>query len=206
MQKTYSIPVTYACNWTCPYCIVDTHNRTIDFADVMQKVSSVEPGSNVYLTGGEPGMLKRAQLMEVVNALRSKQCDINVVTNGLLLRHTDLISSFKTITYHCSMNLDLADEITKIEHDAVQYLVVITDQNYDKLDAFLEKHSDIKFMLSPGELVTVNGNPGNAITRRNVTSLLRKYQAYLQPGNIDILRNFLLTNKIQSTDVDTIAL
>jgi organic radical activating enzyme len=148
-ENEIEIVVTWVCNWFCDYCCVDTHNRpTLTMDDVKEKLEKVIPGYNVTLSGGEVGSMKRADIEFILAELEAKGCSISINTNGLFIkRYRDLLPRFETILYHCSEDLDSADEIIVDAELHLQYLLIVTDNNYHKLEAFLAKYPDIQFNL-----------------------------------------------------------
>jgi len=148
-EKEIELVVTWICNWQCDYCCVDTHNRPkLSMEDVRKKLEKIIPGYNVTLSGGEVGTMKRKDIEFILNELEKKECRPSINTNGLFIKkYKDLLHRFDTILYHCSENLDLNDDIIIDPELNLQYLLIITDKNYHKLEAFLKKYSDIKFHL-----------------------------------------------------------
>lgn len=148
-EKEIELVVTWVCNWHCNYCCVDTHNRpTLSMEEVKSKLDKVLPGYNVTLSGGEVGSMKRADIEFILNELEKKQCRPSINTNGLFIkRYRDLLPRFDTILYHCSENLDIEDDIIIDPELNLQYLLIVTDLNFDKLEPFLNKYPDIQFHL-----------------------------------------------------------
>ena len=149
MEKEIELVVTWVCNWNCDYCCVDTHNRPkMSMDDVRAKLDKVIPGYNVTLSGGEVGSMKREDIEYILSELKAKGCSPSINTNGLFIkRYRDLLCHFDTILYHCSENLDINDDIIIDPELDLQYLLIVTDNNYHKLGAFLDKYPDIQFNL-----------------------------------------------------------
>ena len=148
-EKEIELVVTWVCQWHCDYCCVDTHNRPLLTMDeVKAKLDKVIPGYNVTLSGGEVGTMKRADIEFILDELEKKDCRPSINTNGLFIkRYRDLLPRFDTILYHCSENLDLNEPIIIDPELNLQYLLIVTDNNYERLDAFLEAYPDIEFHL-----------------------------------------------------------
>jgi organic radical activating enzyme len=116
--------------------------------EVKAKLDKIIPGYNVTLSGGEVGTMKRADIEFILDELEKKGCRPSINTNGLFIkRYRDLLSRFDTILYHCSEDLDIDDEIIIDPTLNLDYLLIVTDNNYHKLDAFLAKYPDIHFSL-----------------------------------------------------------
>jgi organic radical activating enzyme len=158
-EREIEIVVTWVCQWHCDYCCVDTHNRPrLTMEDVKSKLDKVIPGYNVTLSGGEVGTMKRSDIEFIINELKAKDCKLSINTNGLFIkRYRDLLHHFEYILYHCSENLDIEDEIIIDPELDLQYLLIVTDLNFHKLEAFLNKYPDIEFHLvaatMPGGIV-----------------------------------------------------
>jgi organic radical activating enzyme len=148
-EKEIELVVTWVCNWHCDYCCVDTHNRpTLTMDEVKAKLDKVIPGYNVTLSGGEVGSMKRKDIEYILDELEKKGCRPSINTNGLFIkRYRDLLPRFDTVLYHCSENLDLDEDIIIDSELNLQYLLIVTDTNFDKLEAFINKYSDIEFHL-----------------------------------------------------------
>lgn len=148
-EKEIELVVTWVCNWHCDYCCVDTHNRpTLTMDEVKAKLDKVIPGYNVTLSGGEVGSMKRKDIEYILDELEKKNCRPSINTNGLFIkRYRDLLPRFDTVLYHCSENLDIDDEIIIDPELNLQYLLIVTDTNFDKLEAFINKYPDIEFHL-----------------------------------------------------------
>lgn len=141
--------VTWRCNWHCDYCCVDTHNRpTLTMDEVKAKLDKVILGYNVTLSGGEVGSMKRKDIEYILNELEKKDCRPSINTNGLFIkRYRDLLTRFDTILYHCSEDMNLDDEIIIDPELNLQYLLIVTDNNFDRLEPFLAKYPQIQFHL-----------------------------------------------------------
>ena len=148
-ENEIELVVTWICNWFCDYCCVDTHDRpkmTMD--EVKAKLDKVIPGYNVTLSGGEVGTMKRDDIEFIIRELEAKACKLSINTNGYFIkRYPDLLHHFDYILYHCSEDLDIDDELIIDPTLNLQYLLIVTDNNYNKLDAFLAKYPDIDFHL-----------------------------------------------------------
>jgi organic radical activating enzyme len=148
-EKEIELVVTWVCQWFCDYCCVDTHNRPkLTMDEVKAKLDKIIPGYNVTLSGGEVGTMKRDDILYILDALEAKGCRPSINTNGLFIkRYRDLLPRFDTILYHCSEDLDIDDEIIQDPELDLQYLLIVTDNNFHKLQAFIDKYPHIDFHL-----------------------------------------------------------
>lgn len=149
LKNEIELIVTWVCNWHCEYCCVDTHNRPkLTMEEVNDKMEKVPEGYNVTLSGGEVGSMKRSDIEHIISTLKAKSCTLHINTNGLFIkRYPDLCRHFETILYHCTENIDPQDKIIKDASLNIDYLVIVTDNNFERLGSFLAAHPDIKFNL-----------------------------------------------------------
>jgi organic radical activating enzyme len=149
IPNEYEVIITYKCNWKCNYCSVDTHSHLkLSFDDVMHKIQTIPQGSYVTLSGGEVGSMKRSHIEQIIHTLQDKQCVLGINTNGLFLqRYVDLAHNFRDITYHCTENIDISDEVYVNYSLPIDYMIVVNDDNFFKLKQFLDKYPDIRFSL-----------------------------------------------------------
>jgi len=186
----YCLTVTYKCQWHCPYCITDTHSKSIEYDQVLDNIKRIPDRAHVSLSGGEPGMLPTGKIIEVINRLREKQCVVQVNSNGLIFKRPAIVDMVDFIFYHCSENLDIDDEVVKDYPDKTQYMVVVTDNNIDKLRSFLDKHNDIHISIYAAKEVPVNGKVGEHLSKKNAIRLVREFKDYIKPDEVPHILNF----------------
>jgi organic radical activating enzyme len=153
-KESIELFVTNRCNWFCDYCLVDTHNQPDkSFEDVMIDVHSIPAESEVTLSGGEPGLLSRSQLTEILETLKAKNCVIDLLTNGTFIRkYSDMLHYFDTILYHCLEYLtDEEIEYPKLDQTKVKYILVTENENLEDgtLLNVMNKYTHIKFLIFP---------------------------------------------------------
>ena len=176
-EQEIELVVTWVCNWFCEYCCVDTHNRPkMTMEDVKVKLDKIIPGYNVTLSGGEVGSMKRSDIEFILNDLESKGCRPSINTNGLFIkRYRDLLPRFDTILYHCSEDINLeADMIIDPELN-LEYLLIVTDNNFDRLGPFLDKYPDIQFNLVAATMpLNINGPTLNNANKHRMLAMYHK--------------------------------
>lgn len=183
-EREIELVVTWVCNWRCEYCCVDTHNRTpISMSDVKNKLDKVIPGYNVTISGGEPGAMKRKDLEFIIEELRRKECKISINTNGTFIRKCrDLCDEMDCILYHCSENIDTDDDIILDNSLDIQYLLIVTDNNFHKLEDILNKYPTIKFNL------VAASNPKNifgpTLSTKNKHKMLKRFHTRMTEDSI----------------------
>jgi organic radical activating enzyme len=175
-EREIELILTYKCNWFCEYCCVDTHKQLpLSFDDIKLKLKKVLPNYNVTLSGGEVGLLSENIILFVIEYLKNINCSISLNTNGLFIKKfPHLLFYFDEILYHCSENLNPNDNIIKnINHNNIQYLLVLTDNNFPLFNDFLSIHSDIIFNAIPASNPEFINNI--TLSDSNKAILLTKY-------------------------------
>lgn len=142
------LSLTNKCQWHCTYCVADIHNQPVrPFKEVLEDANRIMPLTEVTFSGGEPGLLRRDQLEKLIDILSSKQCPIDLLTNGLFIkRFPDLLKYFGKIHYHCVEYI--GDDIEFPDRDDVIYCVVVEDKNLEdgSLAMMIKKYPHIKFL------------------------------------------------------------
>jgi len=177
IEKEIEIVVTWVCNWYCEYCCVDTHNRPkLTMDDVKKKLDKIIPGYNVTLSGGEVGSMKRADIEFILEEIEKKNCRPSINTNGLFIkRYRDLLPRFDTVLYHCSENIDINDNVIIDPELDLEYLLIVTDNNFKNLDSFLNKYKDIQFHLVAATMP--DGISGPTLSTKNKHAMLAKHHS-----------------------------
>ncbi len=168
----YEVVITYKCNWDCVYCCVDTHNNLLK-ESVIDKLNRIENNSKVILSGGEIGLLKETELLLYITILKSKNCTINVNTNGMFLsNYPHLLTHINKIYYHCSEDLD--NTFTIYPNLNIEYLLIIHDDNIHKLGKFLES-TNIKFYMVPASTPSTGIKDAPVLSDINKFKVLKLY-------------------------------
>lgn len=183
----YCITVTHECNWDCPYCITNTHNKNRDFVVALEHAYNMECGQKVSLSGGEPGLLATGQLLEIIRVLKSKDCEVQIVSNGTIFDHPEVMEVIDGVWYHCSIDMELSDTVNREYPNKTEYMVVLTDNNIHNLEAFLERHSDLQIVLVAGEKVPVHGKTGEYLSVSNALKVALKYKGMISKNNLKYL-------------------
>jgi len=194
-MKEYNLLITFACDWQCPYCIVDTHapgKGMVPLAVIKEKIAKVEDGSLITLSGGEPGLAKREIMDYAMKTLKEKNCSIMINTNGQFFkRYPEYVKDIKEFVYHCSDSLDLDEDIYIPEADNVRYLIVVTDATMDRLEPFLDKYSNICFHVSAAADTSMYSvlPQRHCLSKMNALKIVMKYKDRILPSSLDYLFN-----------------
>jgi organic radical activating enzyme len=180
--NSYTLYVTYKCNWFCNYCSEDTHNRNdVTFEDLQSKVEALPDNCDVAITGGEPGTLKRDVMAWVLTRLKEKGCFINVNTNGTFFKkHKELCHIPDSYLYHCSEHLE-DEEIWIPEHvdiAKIDFQLVLTDDTMHRLEYYVNKYPNIKFLVfAAGNVI------GKGLSRTNGFKIYKEYKDRIDPNS-----------------------
>ena len=164
-RKEYEIEVCYKCNWDCEYCCVETHTKQPKTdKEIFDNFYSLGiKDANITISGGEPSYASDYLLIALIEYALMNRCDLNLNTNGRFFKKKpELLKYFKEINYHCSINLEIID-IKNYDHlvegtdTKINYLVVVTDNNFGALPFFIEYNK--KFFINHELLAVPASNP-----------------------------------------------
>jgi len=147
--------ITYKCDWDCSYCLIDTHNQpNRPYKEVKEDAIKIPSNTEVTLSGGETGLMPRRQLVELIDILKSKNCDLDLLTNGLFIKkHLDLLSNFKEVFYHCVEYLTDEHSIKypDLDQNKFVYILVVIDEDLESgsLIRMMDRYPHIKFLVLP---------------------------------------------------------
>ncbi len=148
----------------------------------MDLVDDIPPHSNVSITGGEPGLLPKHKLQNIINILRSKECTIDLLTNGLFIKkHPELISKVDRIIYHCLEYL--GDDIQFPDMD-VDYIIVVKAEDFDeRILNVMDRYPHIKFRIAPTKILDSNN--------KMYTKFIKFISAYKNRLHEDTMMEFM---------------
>lgn len=145
----------------------------------------------VTLCGGEPGTLSEPEVKEVFNSLEEKKCEIDILTNGLFIkRYSQYLDRIDTVEYHCVENLEDNIEFPDLDQNKFNYLIIITNNNHTKVDAFLDRYPKIKFRL------VCNSKQGESLKRSIGFNLLTRNKNKIAKSSFDFLFCYSCKSKV----------
>lgn len=161
----YEINVTLACNWKCDYCSMKERlNAKTDWNKIINLAASVPRGSALTISGGEPGLLPRYRINELLGATSNLNLMLN--TNGeFIKRYPDLVKKFARINLH----VDIGKPILR---GSFNYVLIATKTNQAALYDFCLENKDLKFDIIPS---SHNDFSVNQFTCKNINSNLYKF-------------------------------
>ena len=185
-EKEIELIVTYKCNWDCPFCAVDTHNRKpLSFDKIKEKLNIIKEkylNYNITISGGEPGLLKESEIEYILDFLKPISKSISLNTNGLFLeKYLKYSDYFDYILYHCSEDLLRKPNISVVKewqnkNVKVDYLIVIDDKNFKNFDDFMISNKDIPVNVVCA--TKADGGLDSILSNRNRWKLLSKTRNY----------------------------
>lgn len=140
----------------------------VDFKSVINKVNKLPQKSEVTLSGGEPGLLTPYEVKILINKLKEKECDIDLLTNGTFMdKHLEWIDDILVVLYHCVEELTDCIKYPNLNQDKFIYVLVVTVEDIEsgKLKDFMDRYSSISFMLSPNKLLLNNSKIYNIFNK-----------------------------------------
>ncbi len=198
-MKEYTLYLTYKCNWKCSYCITDTHHQT-EPQNIIDKIKTIENGSDISISGGEPGLANEEIVRLAFELLTKKDCTIHLNTNGKFLNvYPQYLDHINSITYHV-----FADEVNpffrrypELEHK-LDYAITVTNQMMDKLDTFFKINQDLKFCVFSADMrVNDDGSVNNFLDKKNILKIYTKYKNQITPDSLSKLFGKCVTSQNQ---------
>ena len=116
-DKVINLHVLEACNFRCSHCFAHFGGSKISFKEWKSIVDNVMRGIQVKrfnIAGGEP--LLYGDLDELANYIRSKGCEVSIITNGygLSKQRTDALSECGISMFGLSIDSPNADTLRKV--------------------------------------------------------------------------------------------
>lgn len=187
-KNEYVIPVTFKCNQHCSYCAIQNtydYRDIVEHSEVLSKIKLVPDNSIVTLTGGEPGLLEYDALNEYIHCLVDKHCILYLETNGLFItRHYQLCRYFHEILYHCTIDIDLSEDIIFDKTLPLRYLLIVTDVNFSRLGNFLKKYNNIRFDIIAATYPYKDQITGPTLSNINRHKIIATYNKHMTKDSI----------------------
>lgn len=145
----YEINISYKCDLRCPYCaMLSRLNSRLEEQEVLELLKQVKDGSEVTLSGGEPGLCKKEFIFSIFRILLDKKVKINVNTNGMFIRrYKHLLKFLNIVNFHTEITT-----FKKLPFKNINYVIILTKNNSSKLEPFLKEIYNkfrIKFDIIP---------------------------------------------------------
>lgn len=176
----HEIEIAYKCNWSCNYCCVETHTKKIiSDHDIINKFLELKlKDTTLTISGGEPSYASDYIFDAIIDYSKKYNLKLILNTNGRMFeKKQKYIKYFNKINYHCSEDLEQL-KIKKYDHPNIEYLLIVTDKNYKKLQAFLNTNPGI-YKIIPAN------NPYNVkmedLSLENYSEIFKNFYKYMTP-------------------------
>lgn len=174
----HEIEIAYKCNWNCNYCCVETHTKKIisDQEIINNFLGLKLKDTTLTISGGEPSYASDYIFDTIIEYCKQFNIDLILNTNGRMFeKKSKYIKHFNKINYHCSENLEPI-KIKKYNYPNIDYLLIVTDQNYYKLQSFID--------INPGiyKIIPANnpyGVKAQELSIENYSEIFKRFYKYM---------------------------
>lgn len=172
-----ALEITQRCNLDCTACYLSEHSesvRDIPVEEVFRRIDAIfdrfGPHTDVQVTGGDPTLRKREELVAIVRRIRQRGMRPSLFTNGIkasrnLLEelvtaglvdvafHVDLTQKRRRYRTEADLNVVRLAYIDRVRGLPLSVLfnTTVTDGNFDQIPgvvAFFVQHSDVVRLAS----------------------------------------------------------
>lgn len=201
-----ALEITQRCNLDCTACYLSEHAeamKDLPLEEVFRRIDMIfdhyGPYTDVQVTGGDPTLRKRAELVAIVRRIRAKRMRPTLFTNGIrakreLLR--DLVDAgLVDVAFHVDMTQQREGYVSEIALNAlrqeyiertrglrlpVMFNTTVFEGNFDELPevvAFFARNSDLVRLASFQLLAdTGRGVLGSRAPRITIASVRRQIE------------------------------
>lgn len=198
-----ALEITQRCNLDCTLCYLSEHSEStkdIPLEEVFRRIDQIYfhygPGTDVQITGGDPTLRKKEELLAIVSKVREKNMNPTLMTNGKLATR-DLLKKLRAaglndVAFHVDMTQERKGfnseiELNKIREEYIErarglglfviFNTTVFTQNIHEISdlvKFFKKNTDVIGMASfqlqadTGRGVIRQRDP-NAISLESVT-------------------------------------
>lgn len=201
-----ALEITQRCNLDCTACYLSENSEAVKdlpLEEIFRRIDMIfrhyGPNTDVQVTGGDPTLRKRDELIEIVKRIRQTGMRPTLFTNGIrakrdLLRdlvgaglvdvafHVDMTQQRKGFESESALNAVRKEYIERARglDLPVMFNTTVTDQNFDQVPdivAFFVRNSDIVRLAS----FQIQADTGRGVLGRrsetiDMTSLKRKIE------------------------------
>ncbi len=126
-----ALEITQRCNLDCSLCYLSVHSeavRDIPLRELFRRIDAIAtcfgPGTDVQVTGGDPTLRKRSELLDIVARIRSRNMRPSLFTNGIRLKRDlleDLVDAgLVDVAFHVDMTQGRKGYATEVELNTVR--------------------------------------------------------------------------------------
>ncbi len=172
-----ALEITQRCNLDCTLCYLSEMSEStkdIPMSEIYRRIERIKnhfgPGTDIQITGGDPTLRKRSELMEIIRRVREMGMRPTLMTNGIAATR-DLIqemisNGLNDIAFHVDLTQERKGFKTEMEMNeirlkyierarnlpiAVVFNTTVFDGNFQEIPAliqFFKAHTDVVGMAS----------------------------------------------------------
>lgn len=169
-----ALEITQRCNLDCAACYLSENSEAVmdmPLEEVFRRIDRIfdyyGPNTDVQVTGGDPTLRKRAELIEIVRRIRQKGMRPTLFTNGIRAKRDLLKDSWKPdVAFHVDMTQQRKGFANEIELNAIRqeyierarglrlaimFNTTVINDNFDQIPeivAFFVRNADIVRLAS----------------------------------------------------------
>ena len=214
-----ALEITQRCNLDCTACYLSEHSeavKDIPLEELFRRIDLIfdhyGPNTNVQVTGGDPTLRKRDELVAIVRRLSQKSMRPALLTNGIRAKRELLVELAKAGLVDVAFHVEITqgrkgygsevalNEVRKeyIERArglplSVMFNTTVVDRNFEEISEIVEffvRNCDVvrlaSFQLQADTGRTVLGRRSDAITIQSVQEQIEK--GARSPISFDTLR------------------
>ncbi len=126
-----ALEITQRCNLDCSLCYLSVNSeavKDIPLCELFRRIDAIAarfgPGTDVQVTGGDPTLRKRRELLDIVARIRGRGMRPSLFTNGIRLKRDlleDLVDAgLVDVAFHVDMTQGRKGYTTEVELNAVR--------------------------------------------------------------------------------------
>ena len=126
-----ALEITQRCNLDCTCCYLSEHSeavRDLPLAEVFRRIDTIRayygPGTAVQITGGDPTLRKRSELVEIVKRVRDSGLRPTLFTNGIKATRPFLTelreAGLADVAFHVDLTQERKGYASEVELNAVR--------------------------------------------------------------------------------------
>ena len=202
-----ALEITQRCNLDCTACYLSKHSeavKDIPLEELFRRIDLIfdhyGPHTNVQVTGGEPTLRKREELVAVVRRLSQKGMRPALLTNGIRAKRELLVelaeAGLVDVAFHVDMTQGRKGHESELTLNAVRqeyverarglplsvmFNTTVVDRNFDAVPRIVEffvRNCDVvrlaSFQLQADTGRTILGRRSDAITIRSIQEQIEK--------------------------------
>ncbi len=202
-----ALEITQRCNLDCTLCYLSEHSEStkdIPMEEIYRRMEQIRfhfgPGTDVQITGGDPTLRKREELLDIVRKIREMGMRPTLMTNGILASRDLLIAlaeaGLNDLAFHVDMTQERKGFASEMELNvvreeyierargipiAVVFNTTVYDDNFHEvadLVGFFRAHCDVVGMAS----FQLQADTGRGVLRKrdeviSLDSMVKKIEA-----------------------------